>query len=62
MSHTGVWSVAWRRQARRKVEFWRGAKALDVEDAVIWRLWQQEMPERTPAAPCPGLLKAVGPV
>jgi hypothetical protein len=27
MSHTGVWSVAWRRQARKKVSFCRGANA-----------------------------------
>jgi hypothetical protein len=32
MSHTGVWSVAWRRQARKKVSFWRGANAEDAEE------------------------------
>ena len=25
MSQTGVWSVAWRMQARNKVSFWSGA-------------------------------------
>jgi hypothetical protein len=28
MSQTGVWSVAWRRQARRKLSFCKGAKEL----------------------------------
>jgi hypothetical protein len=36
MSQTGVWSVAWRRQARRKVSFCRRAK--DDEDAVALEL------------------------
>jgi hypothetical protein len=36
MSQTGVWSVAWRRQARRKVSFCRGAKG--DEDAVALEL------------------------
>jgi hypothetical protein len=31
MSQTGVWSVAWRRQARRKVSFCRGANDEDVD-------------------------------
>jgi hypothetical protein len=34
MSQTGVWSVAWRRQARKKLSFCRGAK-VDEEDVAL---------------------------
>jgi hypothetical protein len=30
MSQTGVWSVAWRKQARKKVSFCSGAKLAEV--------------------------------
>jgi hypothetical protein len=40
MSQTGVWSVAWRRQARKKVSFCKGANEEGV--GMFWAIGEGE--------------------